>query len=239
MRSQEDFYMNGRFSIEQLLENKEKLIRTVIIIMIAIAAVFVFFVQPKHSDDGIAIEESSAYDSSSSYDASEDPQVVICDVSGAVNAPQVVELQEGSRIEDAIQAAGGLTKEADITNINRAAVVNDGDKIIIPEKGQVQNGSPAPSSDASTANGQAQSPAASAQQPVQSSAGAGASTGKININSADATQLQTITGVGPVTAQKIIDYRTQNGGFKKIEDLTSVSGIGEKTFEKMKDQVCV
>ncbi|MDO5491905.1 MAG: helix-hairpin-helix domain-containing protein [Bacillota bacterium] len=70
-------------------------------------------------------------------------------------------------------------------------------------------------------------------------AGASNPGGKININTADITQLQTITGVGPVTAQKIIDYRTENGRFSSIEDLKNISGIGEKTFEKMKGDVTV
>lgn len=226
--------MNGKLSLDALLDNKEKTIRIVIILLIAIAAVFVFFIQPKKSDDGIAYESASSYESTSSYDASEDTNVVICDVSGAVNSPQVVELKKGDRIEDAIQAAGGLTAKADISNINRAAVVNDGDKILIPEKGAavenpLQGQSSAP----------AQAPSSATEAPAQSSGTQSPASGKININSADSDQLQTISGVGPVTAQKIIDYRTQNGAFRRIEDLTNVSGIGEKTFEKMKDQICV
>ena len=67
----------------------------------------------------------------------------------------------------------------------------------------------------------------------------GSASGKININTADSTQLQEITGIGPATAQKIIDYRTSNGRFKSIEDIKNVSGIGDKTFEKMKDQITV
>ena len=226
--------MNGKISLDALLDNKEKTIRIVIILLIAIAAVFVFFIQPKKSDDGIAYENSSSYESTSSYDASEDTNVVICDVSGAVNSPQVVELKKGDRIEDAIQAAGGLTAKADISNINRAAVVNDGDKILIPEKGAAVDAS---QQEQSSAPEQLQ--ASQAGQPDQSTGTQTPASGKININSADSDQLQTITGVGPVTAQKIIDYRTQNGAFRRIEDLTNVSGIGEKTFEKMKDQICV
>lgn len=226
--------MNGKLSLDALLDNKEKTLRLVIILLIAIAAVFVFFIQPKKSDDGIAYENSSSYESTSSYDASEDTNVVICDVSGAVNSPQVVELKKGDRIEDAIQAAGGLTAKADISNINRAAVVNDGDKILIPEKGAATENAP---------QGQSSSPAparsSASETPAQSSGTQSPASGKININSADSDQLQTISGVGPVTAQKIIDYRTQNGAFRRIEDLTNVSGIGEKTFEKMKDQICV
>lgn len=226
--------MNGKISLDALLDNKEKTIRIVIILLIAIAAVFVFFIQPKKSDDGIAYENSSSYESTSSYDASEDTNVVICDVSGAVNSPQVVELKKGDRIEDAIQAAGGLTAKADISNINRAAVVNDGDKILIPEKGAAVDASQQEQSSAPE-----QPQASQAGQPDQSTGTKTPASGKININSADSDQLQTITGVGPVTAQKIIDYRTQNGAFRRIEDLTNVSGIGEKTFEKMKDQICV
>ena len=225
-----------------MLENKAKSLKLLVILVIIAVAAFVFFFEPKSNDDELVLDSSSSVAEQGGEDSSLSSKVVICDVSGAVNSPKVVELPEGSRIEDAIEAAGGLTDKADITNINRAAVVNDGDKIIIPEKGAAEAASQQLSSDTGAsggttgASGTGQSNDGTASQQTQQPAQQGS---KININSADSTQLQTITGIGPVTAQKIIDYRTQNGLFAKIEEIKNVSGIGDKTFEKMKDQITV
>lgn len=150
------------------------------------------------------------------------------DIGGAVKSPKLAELPSGSRVEDAIQEAGGLTQKADISTINRAELLTDGQKIYIPEMGEITEG-------VSGAGGSL----SGASSASASSGGSGTVSGKVNINTADITQLQTLTGVGPVTAQKILDYRTQNGRFTAIEDLKNVSGIGDKTFEKMKDQVTV
>ena len=150
------------------------------------------------------------------------------DIGGAVKSPKLAELPSGSRVEDAIQEAGGLTQKADISTINRAELLTDGQKIYIPEMGEITEG-------ASGAGGSL----SGASSASASSGGSGTASGKVNINTADITQLQTLTGVGPVTAQKILDYRAQNGRFTAIEDLKNVSGIGDKTFEKMKDQVTV
>ena len=148
--------------------------------------------------------------------------VVYVDVDGAVKEPQLVELPSGSRVEDAIQAAGGLTKKADLTNVNRAQILSDGEKIYIPVKGEAAASAEASGGGSGTAGSNGVS-----------------SDGKININTADANTLEQIYGVGPVTARKIIDYREQHGSFQSIEDLKNISGIGEKTFEKMQDYVTI
>ena len=140
--------------------------------------------------------------------------------------PKLAELPQGSRVEDAIRQAGGVTESADLTSINRAALLSDGEKIYIPKRGEAVD----PSVSGGTVN---------EATGAAGSTGAGALTGKVNLNTADLSQLQTLPGVGPVTAQKIIDYRAQAGGFSSIEDLKNVSGIGDKTFEKMKDGVTI
>ncbi|MCQ2546547.1 MAG: helix-hairpin-helix domain-containing protein [Clostridia bacterium] len=144
---------------------------------------------------------------------------IFVDIGGAVAKPMLAELPEGSRVEDAIQAAGGLTEDADLTSINRAEFLEDGQKVYIPafaseDEAVSQKSAPAVSS-GTDANG------------------------KVNINSADSETLQTLNGVGPATAQKIIDYRETEGRFMSIEDLKNVSGIGDKTFEKLKDYIIV
>ena len=256
-------------NFKDILESSNgKKIRLLIVLIILAAAAFVFFART--GDDGISLEDGSEVtnedvplkpdtpnnsDSGNSKSDSEtSSDVVICDVSGAVKQPKVVELKKGSRISDAIEQAGGLTDKADISNINRAAVVNDGDKILIPEKGSDQtgqmpaqsgNGSAGASQSSGTGAGSGQGGSAgSASGSAGGSAGAGSgqtgqgsAAGKISLNNADSATLQQISGVGPVTAEKIIDYRNQNGGFKNIEQLKEINGIGDKTFEKMKDQV--
>jgi competence protein ComEA len=211
--------------------NREKIIRLLIIAIIVLSALFVFIMRT--GDNNIKLDKSDIKSEEQISEKTGDDQgtetssdVVICDVSGAVKTPKVVELKKGSRISDAIDAAGGLTKTADISNINRAAIVNDGDKILIPEEGK-------PQTDTQVNSGQTIRSSNTDNSHTES----GLTSGKISINNADSTQLQTINGVGPVTADKIIAFREQNGGFTKIEQLKEISGIGDKTFEKMKDQV--
>jgi competence protein ComEA len=159
---------------------------------------------------------------------------IFVDVCGAVRSPAVYELGPGSRVYEAIEAAGGLAEAADIRYINRAAALVDGDRVYIPTAEEVASGEPLPGSAGLVGA------SSGAAQGGQSAANGGSDgTAQVNINTADATALQTLNGVGPATAQKILDYRDQHGPFAKIEDLKNVSGIGEKTFEKLKDHIRV
>lgn len=140
-----------------------------------------------------------------------DAPVIYVDVSGAVLNPGVYELAEDSRVFEAAEKAGGLAENADTSSVNLAARLADGDKLYIPTKDEIKAGK----------------------------TDAGIITGIININTADAVRLTEISGIGPSTAQKIIDYRTQHGSFKSVTELLNVSGIGEKTLAKIKDKLCV
>lgn len=144
------------------------------------------------------------------------------DVGGAVVTPGVYRLKDGARVAQAIDAAGGLAPEADVTGLNRASKVVDGQKIYVPHVGEQQ----AVDADAVSGSG-------------AGSAGASATGGMVNINTASATELQTLSGIGPAMAQSIIDERTQNGPFASVDDLMRVSGIGEKKFAKIKDCLCI
>ena len=148
---------------------------------------------------------------------------VYVDVDGAVARPGVYRLKDGARVSQAIDAAGGLTAEADVTGLNRASKVTDGQKIYVPTVGEQQ---------AALAAGGAEGGAATVS-------GAGTSSGLVNINTASAAELQTLSGIGPSMAQSIIDERTQNGAFASVDDLMRVSGIGEKKLAKIKDCICV
>lgn len=226
-----------KFTKEYFSENKDKTIKLLIITIILVTASIVFF---SKGDDGISISEGKSENNEVASSKSEknketSSDIVICDVSGAVKNPKVVELKKGARISDAIDSAGGLTSKADITNINRAAVVNDGDKILIPEAGQqTQPADTAPNNTSDPASGSSDNSSS-----VSSNSSTNASNGKINLNTADSQALQQISGIGPVTAEKIISYRQEKGSFTKIEQLMEINGIGEKTFEKMKNQVSI
>lgn len=168
---------------------------------------------------GEALDDAS--DGSSSK-ASAESEVYV-DVDGAVASPGVYLLKDGARVSQAIEAAGGLTAEADVTGLNRASKVADGQKIHVPTAGEQQTAAATGGVDGGTA----------------AVPGAGASTGLVNINTASAAELQTLSGIGPSMAQSIIDERTKNGAFTSVDDLMRVSGIGEKKFAKIKDCICV
>ena len=140
--------------------------------------------------------------------------LIFVDISGAVSEPGVYEVAEGTRLAAVIDLAGGLTEEADIDAINRAAEVRDGQKVYIPAAGE-------------------EVPPVLSEGTTQGSAGKGL----IDINRASAEELQRLPGVGPATAEKIVAYRETYGPFEVPEDLKKVSGIGEKTFAKMADLV--
>lgn len=139
--------------------------------------------------------------------------VVVVYVSGAVRRPGIVKLRDGERVADAIDAAGGARRSADLGAVNLAARIADGQQIVVP--GRTRGGG---------ASGAA-------------SAGSAAAGGAISLASATAEQLQELDGIGPGLAQKIIDYRTQHGGFRSIDELAEVPGIGEKRLESLRAQL--
>lgn len=148
------------------------------------------------------------------------------DISGEVERPGVYEVSEGTRLFEVIEQAGGLTDEADIDSLNRAETVADGQKILIAAKGENSSGSQGTQSGSGTNSG--------------SGTGSGTTNdGKVNINTAESAELQTIPGIGPSKAARIIEYRQSNGNFSSIEDIQNVSGIGSKTFESIKDYITV
>lgn len=198
---------NFEFDIETFVkENKDMIIKVAAIAIAVVAAFFIFVLQGDNGRQELVVE-----DETSAIEESVSSVNIFVDIGGAVKSPQVVELPEGSRVEDAIKAAGGLADNADLTDINRAAFLEDGEKVYIPEIYDEGDGEySAPQGD-----------------------------GKININTADSEQLQELNGVGPATAEKIIEYREENGRFSHIEDIKNVSGIGDKTFEKFEDDIKV
>lgn len=168
-------------------------------------------------------EDTLSDDAAGSSKKSSSAAEVYVDVDGAVASPGVYRLKEGARVSQAIDAAGGLSAEADVTGLNRASKVADGQKIYVPKVGEQQ---------AVTAGGGADGGAVV-------TSGANDAAGLVNINTASAAELQTLSGIGPSMAQSIIDERTKNGPFASVDDLMRVSGIGEKKLAKIKDCICV
>jgi competence protein ComEA len=144
------------------------------------------------------------------------PATVVVDVAGAVRRPGVVELPAGSRVIDAVSAAGGTRTHADTTTVNLARVLVDGEQVVVPGRGQ--QGSPS-----------------SALSPVATPG----ATSPVDLNTATLEQLDALPGIGPVLAQRIIDWRTANGGFSTVDQLREVSGIGDATFADLEPLVDV
>lgn len=152
-------------------------------------------------------------------------QQVIVDVKGAVLHPGVYELKPEQRIIDAVQLAGGYTQDAETQFINHAQKVLDEMIIYIPTKGEQLD--------------QVTSSFIALPSFETSKDSEGVKDGKINLNKADEATLTTLSGIGTSKAQSIIAYRQENGNFQSIEDLKKVTGIGDKTFEKLKDSISV
>lgn len=153
-----------------------------------------------------------------------DNNKIIVYVCGAVKESKVISLNENSRICDAIDAVGGLTKEADLTNINLAYILEDGEKIYIPKKEEEIN-------TINNLNKESSSYTSYSSSELLNN--------KININKATQTELEAIPGIGPSTALKIINYRKENGKFNSLEDIKNVSGIGDSKYKKIKNYICI
>ena len=140
---------------------------------------------------------------------------VVVDVVGAVRQPGLYRLPQGSRIADAVARAGGATGKAELAQVNLAAPLADGEQVVVPKRG---------------AAGAAVSPSAAG------GAGAGP-VAPVQLSTATLEQLETLPGVGPVMAQKILDYRTKHGAFSSVDELDAVSGIGPKRLDQLRDLV--
>ena len=154
----------------------------------------------------------------------EDDDKIIVHITGAIEKEGVVEIEEGSRIADVIENAGGVSKEADLSKINLAYEVSDGQKIYVPSI-----------TDEETIDTIQED----AGENIIEDSRINTISEKVNINTANQTELETLNGIGPSTALKIINYRKQNGYFQNIEDIKNVPGIGEAKFESIKQDICI
>lgn len=143
---------------------------------------------------------------------------LVVHVAGAVRRPGVYRLRAGARVDDAVRRAGGATAAADLTGLNLAAELQDGRQVVVPEQAVA---------DAGRADGRSGDPALAQQ----------AASGPLNLGTATLEQLDALDGVGPATAQKILDFRDEHGGFSSVEQLAEIPGIGEKRLASLREQV--
>ncbi|HEL2430933.1 TPA: helix-hairpin-helix domain-containing protein [Streptococcus suis] len=191
-------------------------------------ATFLIFSQPAKSDqtgltDFPQTEQTSSGQEQTeeiSTEVSEEPSQLVVDVKGAVDKPGLYTLEAGARVNDAVEAAGGLTSQADPKSINLAQKLSDEAVVYVASKDE--NISVVTSTTAR-----------SAMSPEEKS------TSLVNLNTATEADLQTISGIGAKRATDIIAYREANGGFKSVDDLNNVSGIGDKTMESIRPYVTV
>ncbi|WP_431247415.1 helix-hairpin-helix domain-containing protein [Leifsonia xyli] len=193
--------------------------------LLIVAAVIAVLVSATASQgSSVAVPSASApWTSAATVPASAEAAAggrVLIHVTGAVRKPGIVSLGVGSRVVDAVAAAGGLTDDADPAGVNLARPVADGEQLVVPRQGEAPAPAPATGSGAAGAAG----------------AGAGAS---VNLNTATQAELETLPRIGPALAQRIIEWRQANGRFAQPTDLLKVSGIGQKLFDGLKDRVVV
>lgn len=203
--------------------------------------------EDRQNDDGSSAESRKKQAESDGSDAGNgteinstgetQPEMIYVDVCGAVANPGVFQLAVGSRVFQAIEAAGGYLPEAVQNCVNRAGVLTDGQQLYILTQEEMERQGLDPAEMAGASDGQ-----------MNGSAGTGQNAGltvqaqqdnRININTADEAQLTTLTGIGATRAQAIISYRQENGPFAVIEDIMNVQGIKEGTFAKIKDEIVV
>lgn len=202
---------------QKLLSLKNKVGTKGLVIGIIIVALIIFFVGKMaisgcQSND--VIINGAAEVETQNGDEEKPSGKIFVDISGAIKNEGVYEMSVGDRVVDLIKKAGGLKKNADTSNLNRARLLEDGEKIFIPTI----------ATDGGSGSESGTSPNTSA---------------KVNINTATSEQLQTLNGIGPSKANAIIDYREKVRRFSKIEDILNVSGIGEATFNNIKDKITV
>ncbi|MGE7647188.1 helix-hairpin-helix domain-containing protein [Peribacillus frigoritolerans] len=201
---------------------------TVITVAVAFVAGGIYFFSqqgevPAETEDIFSVTAKEAEMEQSVNESSAEPEVIKVDVKGAVKSPGIFTAQAGDRVIDLISAAGSFTEKADTDKVNFAQIIEDQMVIYVPEigeevKGDLENIQVGTSGDAITK---------------------GTSGGLVNLNTATQEDLQTLTGIGPSKANAILEYREKAGKFKEVDELKQVTGIGDKTFERLRDSISV
>ena len=189
----------------------------VLLAVVALAAGGAFYAGIHGQEEAVTLDAGTTPQGEAPVKESE----IVVYVAGAVNHPGVVQLAEGARAKDAVDACGGFLPTADTNGVNLAQKLKDGMQITVPEK----------------------SPQGTAVQGAAAGAQAGTAKplpeGMVNINTADEKELDKLPGIGPAMAKRIVEYRTENGAFQAPEEIKRVKGIGDAKYEKMKDKIAL
>ena len=196
---------------------KQKIVIGIILAIVATIYVYTKDTNQNKNQEELQFQEEA--EEVEKVEEIEEQKEIVVHIAGAIKTEGVILLPEGARVNDAIEKAGGVTEEADMTQVNLATIVEDGMKIYIPKKGEDNK-----NMEETTLKEETQETK---------------TTTKININKANQTELETLPGIGTATATKIIDYREKNGKFKTIENIKDVSGIGEAKYNSIKDLITV
>ena len=208
----------------EILNKKQKIIVVVLIIIMCIVIGYYIISKTKKYDYSEIEKIPNIIEEDQEVNDNIAENKIVIHITGEVEEEGVIELEKGARISDAIEEAGGTTEEADLSNVNLAYSLSDGQKVKIPninEKDEEIIVVEEKAGDNIIIEGNK-----SKEE-------------KININKAAQTEIETLPGIGPSTALKIINYRNEHGKFKNIEDIKNVSGIGDSKFENIKEYICV
>ena len=215
----------------------------VYIIIISVIALIIYKVAKKKENLIENITDINTIEISEENETKEQEKVditkkIMVYITGEVKNPGIYELEENSRIKDVIEKAGGLKETADITDINLATILQDEDKITIPSK--EENKQEKQNTEKIQSNKQSKTTEKSQNTTSISTNTTGKNQNtKVNINTATQTELETLPGIGPSIASKIVSYRKENGKFKSIEEIKKVSGIGESKYANIKELIKV
>lgn len=208
----------------EILNKKQKIIVVVLIIIMFIVIGYYIISKTEKYDYSDIEKISNIIEEDQEVDDNIIENKIVIHITGEVEEEGVIKLEKGARISDAIEEAGGTTEEADLSNVNLAYSLSDGQKVKIPninEKDEEIIVVEEKAGDNIIIEGNK-----SKEE-------------KININKAAQTEIETLPGIGPSTALKIINYRNEHGKFKNIGDIKNVSGIGDSKFENIKEYICV
>ncbi|GAA1370768.1 helix-hairpin-helix domain-containing protein [Peribacillus frigoritolerans] len=205
---------------------KRKMTRITVAVAFVAGGIYFFSQQgedPADTEDIFSVTAKEAEMEQSVNESAAEPEIIKVDVKGAVKSPGIFTAQAGDRVIDLISSAGGFTEKADTDKVNFAQIIEDQMVIYVPEigeedKGNLENIQVGTSGDAVTK---------------------GTSGGLVNLNTATQEDLQTLTGIGPSKADAILEYRETVGKFKEVDELKQVTGIGDKTFERLRDSISV
>ena len=228
--------------MKKLNLKQKKIIAIILIILVIITYYYLYLKNSTEEISNQDLEVNNTQESNQTNETEkETEETIVVHISGAVNIEGIVELEAGSRIANAIEKVGGVKENADMTDINLAYPLEDGMKIHIPTKEETEanknNENMIDESYVTSSSGGVSSKEDT--NSIQGSSKSTTSNEKVNINTATQEELDTLPGIGPSIASKIIDYREQNGKFNSIEEIKEVSGIGDAKYEKIKDSITI